>query len=1010
MKKILFLLLLTVSSYGQTLQNPTYGNTTTNTLKIKTPATVSTVNFLSTNEADGSVSKIAPINVNIPYMPVNYSAPTQTIGNHLAGIDTRLGQISSTSAGLTQRVWFTADNTTVTAGTFFASNPLGKGATATGSPSALVLGDNVKAYFNKDLISGAQPSATIGYAGTYSGNLTVSATPTPNATQQRFTLEVYRCNNGGTPIASGVSGAPVGDLGVTVVAILDSGLVNLVAGSISNVSISGTLTQNITINTGERLRYHVSAQKVGVGGGNVTFGVYYGSSYNSYYDVPVAITTDAVLNKSNITPAVTSSDALNTINGALIYKRTISQIRALSGTLPSNNFYTTDLGQEGNWYYDSTDVTSSDNTGTILVTSDGKRIKRIFNDSVNIQWFGAIGDGTTDNTAFIQIAIATGKKIFVPEGVFITSNINLLNNSNISGLGEKSIIKFKSGSIGYMLNADLVGGINIDKVALYGADDIEYQTVSSIGTRSGIYLNTNFPKSKITNCKIYGFNAIGIGYNGTVTSKDNKSIDINNCNFLSNYCAISTAPNGVNHYTSVSGGAGGEYSNIIGSSFYLNRYAVVASAGNTNVTGNVISNNGYGIYTTSVSNVGHGNIVSNLINHSTVNSIEMVDNIISHVITGNAIYSGNIVFTNCTGIIFSSNQISVTGITITGSGFHNFADNFYFLDPIFSGGFTNCLFSNNFSKTLNEFVNNDSFIGKITSGFIPRANSVGRFVNANIYDDGSNIGIGTTNPMGKLNVLTGTVQTTDIANQLSGSVSMSNFGSGVAIPLISGKSSTSVGLYVLSSTTDVHAGSADMQINVRKTDNTDFTTLTSSAFKLSRFSTTLVDILRNGNATFSGNITAPGFIGSATLTGTPTAPTATAGTNTTQIATTAFVQAAIGTSGAYTPTLTNTSNVSSSSLQDAVYTKIGNIVTVRVGYQLTPTTGGTSTTLTITLPINRVSTTATNVGSGVISQGSSITSSLVQLPSANSTQAVILSIPPTNALLAGVVSFSYSIL
>lgn len=310
-KHILILLLFTGFLNAQTLQNPTFGNTTTNTLKIKTPATVIAVNFIPAYDTDGfTLSKIAPINVNIPYSPSNYSAPTQTIGNHLAGIDTRLGQISSTSAGLTQRVWFTADNTTVTSGTFFASNPLSKGETATGSPIALVLGDNVKAYFNKDLISGAQPSTTIGYAGTYSGNLTVSATPTPNATQQRFTLEVYRCNNGGTPIASGVTGAPVGDLGVTVIAILDSGLVNLLAGAISNVAIAGQLTQNITINSGERLRYHVSAQKVGTGGGNVTFSVYYGSSYNSYYDVPVAITTDAVLNKSSVT-GITSTDALN---------------------------------------------------------------------------------------------------------------------------------------------------------------------------------------------------------------------------------------------------------------------------------------------------------------------------------------------------------------------------------------------------------------------------------------------------------------------------------------------------------------------------------------------------------------------------------------------------------------------------------------------------------------------------------------------------------------------------
>ena len=51
-----------------------------------------------------------------------------------------------------------------------------------------------------------------------------------------------------------------------------------------------------------------------------------------------------------------------------------------------------------------------------------------------------------------------------------------------------------------------------------------------------------------------------------------------------------------------------------------------------------------------------------------------------------------------------------------------------------------------------------------------------------------------------------------------------------------------------------------------------------------------LQIENSGAATFSSSITATTYTGSATLTGTPTAPTAPAGTNTTQIATTAFVQ------------------------------------------------------------------------------------------------------------------------
>lgn len=337
MKKLiyLFLILFTVFGYGQA-DFP-------EGIQISGgQPTVTSVNFLTTtdNTLSGLQGKIAPINLPIPYTPVNYLISNQSIGQHLTGIDTKLGQISSTSAGITQRVYFTADNTTVTAGTFFTSSLAGKGATATGSPPALVLGDNTKGYFTKDIISIAQPSATIGYAGTYSGFLTVSATPTPVATQQRFTVEIYRTNNLGVPIASGVSGAPTGDLGVTVVAILDSSVINLVAGSITNIPVSGILTQNITLNTGERLRYHVSAAKIGTGGGNVTFGVYYGSSYNSYYDVPVAVTTDAVVNKSGVT-GVNDTDALNNLNTnkANILNPLFNGVVGINTSLPESTFH-----------------------------------------------------------------------------------------------------------------------------------------------------------------------------------------------------------------------------------------------------------------------------------------------------------------------------------------------------------------------------------------------------------------------------------------------------------------------------------------------------------------------------------------------------------------------------------------------------------------------------------------------------------------------------------------------
>ena len=69
-------------------------------------------------------------------------------------------------------------------------------------------------------------------------------------------------------------------------------------------------------------------------------------------------------------------------------------------------------------------------------------------------------------------------------------------------------------------------------------------------------------------------------------------------------------------------------------------------------------------------------------------------------------------------------------------------------------------------------------------------------------------------------------------------------------------------------------------------------------------------------------------------------------------------------SGSYTPTLTNTTNLTSNTLSQATYTQVGNIVTVTIGGTLSPTSGSSNTTLTITLPVNTATTTQSNVGSG----------------------------------------------
>lgn len=97
---------------------------------------------------------------------------------------------------------------------------------------------------------------------------------------------------------------------------------------------------------------------------------------------------------------------------------TLTQLRAMTNTPDSERYFLTDLGMEGLFRYDPADSTASDNTGTIVVTAGGARVKRIFSGPLNVMWFGATGNGQTDDASALQRAVdtgqATGTSVYFP--------------------------------------------------------------------------------------------------------------------------------------------------------------------------------------------------------------------------------------------------------------------------------------------------------------------------------------------------------------------------------------------------------------------------------------------------------------------------------------------------------------------------------------------------------------------------------------------------------------------
>jgi hypothetical protein len=109
-----------------------------------------------------------------------------------------------------------------------------------------------------------------------------------------------------------------------------------------------------------------------------------------------------------------------------------------------------------------------------------------------------------------------------------------------------------------------------------------------------------------------------------------------------------------------------------------------------------------------------------------------------------------------------------------------------------------------------------------------------------------NVGIGTTNPGTPLHVFTGLSGFTGFSDVTNGSIAFGNSNASDPSPTIYGRSNSVQGLRLIGLTSDSNT-TGDINFDARENDNTNFATLTSSAFRFTRFGTDLVNILRNGN-------------------------------------------------------------------------------------------------------------------------------------------------------------------
>lgn len=151
-----------------------------------------------------------------------------------------------------------------------------------------------------------------------------------------------------------------------------------------------------------------------------------GTSLTMGGNVPVGVTVEVVwsrplsIGRTDAGLVTYDGGTVQDVLDGAVSKADYVELRAYTGR--ANRIYITGLlvtakpaGIAGVFQHDTTDNTSFDNGGTVIVGADGRRWKRDYVGAVNLSWFGALGSGSGNDTAAINAAFSSGAKRFIAE-------------------------------------------------------------------------------------------------------------------------------------------------------------------------------------------------------------------------------------------------------------------------------------------------------------------------------------------------------------------------------------------------------------------------------------------------------------------------------------------------------------------------------------------------------------------------------------------------------------------
>lgn len=214
---------------------------------------------------------------------------------------------------------------------------------------------------------------------------------------------------------------------------------------------------------------------------------------------------------------------VKTVGGATVRTFTVGDHAAVTRYQPATGWTLTSGFTDVKTVLDSIATSIG---GTDAKASDGRYIKDILRSGTvfyNVKSYGAVGDGTTDDTAAIQSCInaASSNAVYFPAGTYrITSTLTANSVSAMVGDRARSFIRVTAtGFTTPLISSTQSTAMLFDSLGIYNVGGVT-------STGPGISMSASGVEIIIRNCTFYPGSGTAIVCSGTVLS-----IDILNCKF-----------------------------------------------------------------------------------------------------------------------------------------------------------------------------------------------------------------------------------------------------------------------------------------------------------------------------------------------------------------------------------------------------------------------------------------------------------------------------------------------